>query len=344
MNKQPETPSLEQRAFDLFRPPFRYYRSEGTFRDTNGQKVAVAALGGICHVPDPERLQDAAALLLAEAMTFYWNHRKFGPLPTPDRFTSVGGSMRRANTGPWVRWDDYRSMVGAWLTTPPLNWSAEGEHPLQRTLSDNGELIAANATIAQLTTERDALLEKIRTIESASAAYRRNDLADKERLRVELESCVGWLEWLDDPRCGFGKDHKSVIRSARAALAEVFNEPQDAQLLAYEQLCGRMFRKGQSEQVSVSAVTPQPYVPLPQLDYPEACDGCGRITVCVNDSPKCCCFCGAKLSGNYLAPVHVFTEQSLAAALGKVRCLHDLGAELIAAEVFSPASEVPKNG
>jgi hypothetical protein len=42
----------------------------------------------------------------------------------------------------------------------------------------------------------------------------------KAKLIEALESAASWLEWLDDPRCGLGGNHKAVIKQARTALKE----------------------------------------------------------------------------------------------------------------------------
>jgi len=40
------------------------------------------------------------------------------------------------------------------------------------------------------------------------------------KLLAALDACAGWLEWMDDPRCGLGKEHKAFIKQARTAIAE----------------------------------------------------------------------------------------------------------------------------
>ena len=46
----------------------------------------------------------------------------------------------------------------------------------------------------------------------------------KAKLIEALESATSWLEWLDDPRCGLGYNHKAAIKQARAALKEAAGE------------------------------------------------------------------------------------------------------------------------
>jgi len=49
--------------------------------------------------------------------------------------------------------------------------------------------------------------------------------AEAPNLVKALESCVDWLDWLDDPRSGLGDNHKKVIKRARAAIAKARGEP-----------------------------------------------------------------------------------------------------------------------
>lgn len=48
--------------------------------------------------------------------------------------------------------------------------------------------------------------------------------AEAPNLLKALESCVSWLEWLNDPRCGLGDDHKKFIKEGRAAIAKARGE------------------------------------------------------------------------------------------------------------------------
>lgn len=41
-----------------------------------------------------------------------------------------------------------------------------------------------------------------------------------------LQACLGWLEWLDDPRSGLGSNHKSHIKMASKAIAFATGEQQ----------------------------------------------------------------------------------------------------------------------
>lgn len=48
---------------------------------------------------------------------------------------------------------------------------------------------------------------------------RRHNTTESDLLSA-LESCAGWLEWLDDPRSCLGDGHKKVIKQTRSAIAK----------------------------------------------------------------------------------------------------------------------------
>ena len=79
---------IKQRAFDLFKPPFRYDARGGYIWDADNNMVAdnhdmpegaslrIRGWGRIVYLEDPEALQDAAGDIIAEALTEYWERRK----------------------------------------------------------------------------------------------------------------------------------------------------------------------------------------------------------------------------------------------------------------------------
>jgi len=75
----------KQRALDLYKPPFRYYR--GYIFDANKNIVAddpcedavarIRGWGRISYLPEPEKLQDTVGELIAEALNeYYANHKE----------------------------------------------------------------------------------------------------------------------------------------------------------------------------------------------------------------------------------------------------------------------------
>jgi len=79
---------LKQRAFDLYKPPFKFLH--GYIFDSSGERVSddgdidvkkemiaarVRGWGRIGYLPTPEQLQDQVGQMIADALTEYWNRR-----------------------------------------------------------------------------------------------------------------------------------------------------------------------------------------------------------------------------------------------------------------------------
>lgn len=80
---------LKRRALDLYKPPFRYDSRGGYIFDADNRMVAdqrendppgtalrVRGWGRIGYLKDPEKLQDAAGELMAEALTVFWEKER----------------------------------------------------------------------------------------------------------------------------------------------------------------------------------------------------------------------------------------------------------------------------
>jgi hypothetical protein len=82
--KKPQDGDLRTQAFELYKPPFRYlhgyvYDADANMvADETAHALRVRGWGRLTHVEaeDHEKLQDAVGELLAEALTFYWEHRE----------------------------------------------------------------------------------------------------------------------------------------------------------------------------------------------------------------------------------------------------------------------------
>jgi hypothetical protein len=83
---EPTRADLRERAFRLYRGPFRY--EQGYVWDADNEMVAddrvegaipvgrVRGWGRVSYLPEPKELQDAVGDLIAEALTAHWeNHR-----------------------------------------------------------------------------------------------------------------------------------------------------------------------------------------------------------------------------------------------------------------------------
>lgn len=117
-------------------------------------------------------------------------------------------------------------MIIKWAVS---NWN---DHPERREYSRETEhfYMRANSRgrdskISRYECFFDGEAEALGHIAKRNAARIRSKEIDQiKRHAVELlealESCVGWLEWLDDPRCGLGDDHKKFIKQGRAAITK----------------------------------------------------------------------------------------------------------------------------
>jgi hypothetical protein len=80
-----ETTPIEEVAFRLYTPPFRF--EHGYIWDANTNMVAdqmgqdamtrIRGWGRISYKPDAEKLQDAVGELVAKALTEYWEKLKY---------------------------------------------------------------------------------------------------------------------------------------------------------------------------------------------------------------------------------------------------------------------------
>lgn len=354
MTEQPETPSLGQRAFDLFKPPFRYCPHSGYIYDAKNCTVALSP-----HTQGEMALADEAGRQLVRALNLYWKCRKFGPLKNPRRWTLTTSSRRPDAAGKWVKWEDHKAAVQAILALPPLDWDSPpevvpddayaqtlnfggpGPGPYVRAAVDVSEDRFEVPVMSRVwnghidydpppspDTATPILLDRLREIayrDSAKAVTVRTD-----DLKAVLRVAVRQPRLVDD--CNRLAEKLRVMESTAMA----YRNQDVADKVALRDSCQLL--------LALAKVEPSAQLrELLELDEPEqrhleltTIDG--KVALQMLDNP------GEpndelrellKLDRKPAERTITFTQESLAAALADVRCLHDLGVEFIAEGVFT---------